>query len=256
MLDINDIYKLQGTWADFEKLIMVTGIHEWIITMGMDRAQPGSKQANRTFLSTIAKGKFTGIAEDKKFQWMHFVLRLVWVRSSEIKEIQHEINTVIEEFGLPDNITLERYLSSDIYSWCVDEGLTVEEIYPSYQNQYVAFTHMWQLMENGLFKCPIVPYCRIPGGSEVTGYIPDKTDLFREELANFDHNPDENLFGSPYKWKRKGGEVAQVAEKILDDSVYSVGWGIFSGRELFMGTPRIKRANMFGMHVKAGVNYY
>jgi len=248
-----EIYSLQCDWDGFNRLQAISGIREWIITLGLDRAQPGSKTANRTFISTIAKGKLPSVS-DPRFQWIYFVLRLKWIESSEIQDIKEEFDTVMENFGFPDNITLERYLSSDIKSWCDDEDYECEEVFPNYQNQYVAFTSMWQLMSNGLFKCPEVPYYRNPLTEEIEPFIPDRPDLFREELENFDHDEFERFFGSPFKLKRKKekkDEEAVAEERILDDSVYSVAWGIHSSRDIWIGSEKhpLWQQEQYGVHI-------
>lgn len=221
----------------------------------MDRAQPGSKLANRTFLSTIAKGRIPW-ETDKRLEWMYFLLRLVWVESSEMKDIQNEINTVQENFGIIDNICLESYLASDIESWLKDEQLDVEMVFPNYKNQYVAFTALWQLMENGLFKAPPLPYFRIRGTSDIT-VIGEEPDLFREELEVFDHDPDERIFGSPYKKKKKEADIDTWGlEKIYDDSVYSVAWGIYASRDIWSGSLRTGTQGFFGVRVPGSESLY
>lgn len=226
--------------------------------MGMDRAQPGSKLANRTFLPTVAKGRLPN-EEDKRLEWLYFILRLTWIPSSEIKDIRTEIEDVENCFGTIDNICLEQYLAADVGSWLEEKEIDYEMVFPNYKNQYVAFTMMWQLMENGLLKCPDVPYYRMPGTSEIT-LFPEKDDLpdlFREELEVFDHDTGTRVFGSPYKKKGKkkeeeDGELA-VTEKILDDSVFGTAWAIHAGRNIWQGTPRGNLySNFGGVIVKAG----
>jgi hypothetical protein len=107
------------------------------------------------------------------------------------------------------------------------QGIACELVYPTYDRQREAFTEFFIACRDGRFKAPSVPVKGSKGQS----------DIFREELSVFDHNPDPpRWFGSPEKKEKYG---------IQDDSVYSVAWGIHGGRELTIENFREIRGSTF-----------
>jgi hypothetical protein len=245
-LSINKVYHMQGGMPELLELQRVTGIKEWILTMGLDRAQPGSQEANRTFVSTILKGKIPNEPDEKR-AWMYFMLRLLWVESSDIREILGEIEYVCENLGIPDNIALESYMAADVKVILDEREIPNELVHPNYNHQLEAFTMMYQILENGYFKCPMVPYYRNRGTDQlVRGQAPDGVpDMYQEELLIFEHDFDARAFGSPYKLKRKVKKSAENEEsgssyvdRVLDDSVFGGSWGVWASRFIWVGSER------------------
>lgn len=246
-LSINSVYGLQGTVEDLKRLEKVTGINEWVLTMGLDRAQPGSTNANRTFVSTILKGKIPNEPDEKK-AWMYFLFRLLWIPTSDIRDILGEIEYVYENFGPPDNVSLESYLAADVKVILDEKEIPNELVHPNYNHQLEAFTMLYQVLENGNFKAPKVPFYRVKGSDRLMdGICPeDIDDVFREELILFEHDADMRAFGSPYKIRRKTKKSAENEEEgsvyidmVLDDSVFGVAWGIWSSRFTWQGSNRL-----------------
>lgn len=252
---IDSVYSLQGTMDDLMKLQKITKIKEWILTMGLDRAQPGSQEANRTFVSTILKGKIPN-EPDEKQAWMYFFFRLLWVESSDIREILGEIEFVCDNLGIPDNMALESYMAADVKVILDEREIPNELVHPNYNHQLEAFTMLYQVMEGGFFKCPIIPYYRSMGTDQlVHGYPPDFVqDVFREEALIFEHDFENRAFGSPYKLKKKLKKATENEEsgssyldRVLDDTIFAGAWGIWAGRLLWQGSERFGlQDNNFG----------
>jgi len=246
-LSINSVYSLQGGVEELNKLQRITGIKEWILTMGLDRAQPGSVEANRTFVSTILKGKIPNEPDEKK-AWMYFLFRLLWVPSSDIREILGEIEFVCEHLGVPDNVALESYLAADVKVILDEKEIPNELVHPNYNHQLEAFTMAYQVFEGGYFKTPIVPYYRNYGTDDLINHIPPDgvNDVFREEVLIFEHDFEARAFGSPYKLKRKlkksnfenDEATSSYVDRVLDDTVFGVSWGVWAGRFLWQGSER------------------
>lgn len=79
------------------------------------------------------------------------------------------------------------------------------------------FAEFFNSVKFGNFKAPLIP---IPGFKN--------DDILREEMAMFDHLPPETgkkagFFGSSEKSKKNG---------IQDDVIFTIGAGMYAGREL------------------------
>lgn len=71
--------------------------------------------------------------------------------------------------------------------------------------------------------------------------------ILREELSMFDYHPQKKWYGSPEK-DQQGG--------IQDDSVYSLGWAVYGGREFGVDDFRERKADpFFGTYVPGGKKY-
>jgi hypothetical protein len=125
-------------------------------------------------------------------------------------------------YGWLDKIVVEQYQAQDFYDWCVGQGYEAEFMPASSKNQDALYTEFYQLVNQGYFKSPKVPYYTDEDGNLYQGYT-TKEDILREEMEIFTcdiyRNQKTKWWGSPEK-KHKGG--------IKDDVVFSIAWGIYA----------------------------
>ncbi len=134
------------------------------------------------------------------------------------------------EYDGIDSLCSERWGAWDLATWCEEHEIQFEAIFPSFDVQRKAFSELFLIVNHSRFKTPEII---VPGSK--TGNI------LHEEMEIFDHDPDKKWYGSPQKNERNG---------IQDDSVFSVAWTIFGGRNFGVDDFRERRGHSnFGIFV-------
>lgn len=210
--------------ASFEELQTLSSLYntDFSILSGVDRADPmkiDKTKGARTILSIIAKGlpnsrNNPSLMYDEKsvHKYIYFVLNIVHVASNELDDVKYHILEAHEEYQGVDVLCAERWGMWDVGPWCEENDIIFEAIQPTYDKQKLAFSELFFLYRNGMFICP-------PLGVKGT----HEDDVLEEEALKFDHNPIKKWYGSPQKTDLHG---------VQDDAMFSVGWGIYGGREL------------------------
>jgi hypothetical protein len=206
------------------------------IDMGDPYAQKGKA---RSILTLVLKGlpgsrtnpKIALAQADPKY--LYFLIELQNIVSHSVDDIKKRLDVVHEQFMGINTLCSERFGAWDLDKWCQERDIAFEPIYPSYTNQRSAFKVLLEIIRDGQFKAPPIA---VPGSK--------KDDLFREELSIFNHDSGKKWFGSPEKMEKFG---------IQDDSIFSVGWCIYGGRQLSIEDFRIRRTSMsFGTAMYSG----
>lgn len=209
------------TFEELQKLGQLYNT-DFAICIGLDRADPMKQDLTkgaRTILTAVAKGLPNSknnpeiYMEDSAVKkYIYFLVDIVHIESSTLNEIQHHIQKLHDEFDGLESFCSERWGMWDFGPWCEEKEMRFEAIQPSYDRQKAAFSELYSLHQQGLFKTPEV---RIPGAKN--------SNLLEEEILLFDHNPAKKWYGSPEKNEKYG---------VQDDSVFSLAWAIYGGREL------------------------
>ena len=229
------------TMCSMEALMKLSDLldTDWAIMAGVDRADPmksGRTQA-KTIVSIIAKGlqgsrsSYISIEEGSVPHYIYFLLHLVDVPDDSLEGIKDVLSETQIIYSGIDTLCAERWGMWDIANWCEENDIAFESIYPNYDKQKMCFTELYTILRDGRFKSPPV------------GVSGTKTNnIIEEEALIFDHDSSKRWFGSPEKKERYGTQ---------DDSIYSIGWGIYGGRELGIDDfkERFKDTN-FGTFVK------
>lgn len=194
---------------------------DWCILVGLDRADPESNRRTpaRTIITVVAKGmrgsKVLSSFVDGALSnsYIYFLLYLTTCPSHTGEEIKNNLLYIKDLYGSIDKFTSERWGAWDFPDWCDENDIGCELVYPNYERQRPAFTELHLSVRDGRFKAPKIPVKGIKGD-----------DVLREEMGVFTHSPDPpRFFGSPEKRERYG---------IQDDSLFSLAWCIYGGREL------------------------
>jgi hypothetical protein len=244
---VSDVYQLHvgetpcmASREDLEKLTTLYDTN-WAILVGLDRSDPMQTTSSaRTILTAIAKG-LPGSRSDPsmmydlgKHSYIYFLLHLSHIVSASMDDIKLELSAVHSEYDGIDVIGGERWGLWDLSSWCTDNGILFIPISPNQSRQKEAFTELFQLFMTGLIKAPPV---KVRGSKQ--------SDILQEELINFDYNPKNGSYGSLNKEDKNG---------IQDDVIYSLGWGIWGGKNLSVEDFRPRTTNMiFGEFFKEPV---
>jgi len=209
------LYKMPATREALEKIGKVYGCN-FVIGVGLDRAQRHSKHYGRTVMSCVARGALS--AETS----LYFVLDIFIPTESTLPVLAEKFLEWSREYGWIDKVAVETYSSQDFYDWVSDKALAAEFCTPSFQKQKPVFFTMSNIVDNGYLKCPPVPYYTDEDGKLYRGFT-NKEDVFMEELDMFNYIPGvtekTGTFGSPEKNKKSG---------VQDDTVYSVAWAIYA----------------------------
>jgi len=176
---------------------------------GLDRALPYSKHGDRTFWTTIAKGKTRG-------EEYYVILNQ--------QEISNSSEKFIKDIILEDHykyrfvkIALEVYQSSDLFEWATSQGIEAELVHPIDKVQVKSFTTLHQILQNEQLAIPEgLPY-EYDKGDRKSGKLP----ILVKEMREFEHEMD----GAVPKFGHKPGT------KYHDDSVYSLNWAIYALRD-------------------------
>ena len=226
---ITSIYSLEHAsghprMCTIEELVKLGDTYQtdFAILAGVDRADPMKADLTRgakTIVTIVAKGLPGSrlnpdmyLEETNIKKYMYFLLHLVHVESNELNQIKHVLKDAIDEYDGIETLCGERWGMWDIGDWCEQNSMGLEIIQPSYDRQKEAFSELFLLYRQGLFKTPRI---RVEG---MKG-----SDILEEEAAMFDHNPAKKFYGSPEKADKAG---------VQDDSIFSLGWCIYGGRNL------------------------
>ena len=241
---VDDIYTLgefdiadMATMQDLQKLTDMFDT-DWALLAGTDFGDPYAERGQaRTILSVWAKGLAgsrstpTAVIPDPKY--IYFLLCILNVEDHSLDVVKKKLDEIDTEFDGLDILCSERYGAWDLKPWCEEREVIFEPIYPSYNRQVAAFKEILLLVREGRLKAPIVPIV----GSK-------KRDIFREEMGVFMHDGDKKWFGSPEKKEKYG---------IQDDTMYSLGWGVYGGREISFEDFRVRSLTpSFGYFVSGG----
>jgi len=219
MAVINDLKKLEETFDTHFSLLA-----------GIDRGDPSAVRGKaRSIVSVVAKGlpgsrsnpSMTTLLEAAP-RYVYFLLLLADIKNHSLDLIKEVLDLCNDEFDGIDALCSERYGTWDMQTWCDDRNVTFETIYPNYGRQREAFNELYNIVKASLFKAPKTYI----NGSK-------KEEIFIEEMSIFDHDIDKKWFGSPEKDEKYG---------IQDDCIYSVGWGVYGGRNLTADHFRIRKS--------------
>jgi hypothetical protein len=206
---------------------------KWAILGSIDRADP-LKITNRgakTIFTCMAKGlpgsgSRPFIADDQKVpNYIYVMLHFANIEDHSLESLKSVILECHNEFGGIDKLCGERWGIWDLVPWCEESDIPFETVFPTYEKQRGAFSELYIVCSGCRFKCPPMG---VMGVKEI--------DLFREEASVFFHDPDKKWFGSPEKGDKDG---------IQDDSMFSVAWCIYGGRELNVNDFRERRKESY-----------
>lgn len=211
LITTDSIYHTPATSADLDRIQKVFGVN-FIIGVGLDRAQMISKAPDRTVLTCVARGI---VSPEVSY---YFVLDMFIPKESTLTVLSEKILDWTTTYGWIDKVVIESYLGQDFYSWCLERGYDAECTPATFKNQKIVFTELYQLMEQGLLKAPKIPYYADDSGELFFGYSV-KEDILREEMKAFSYSSTKKWFGAPEK-RLKGG--------IKDDTIYSLAWAVYA----------------------------
>jgi len=235
---VEDIYTLvspfgRSQMATMENLNTMTDMFDthWAICAGMDFGDPyATRGLARTIMTVVAKGlpgsrsnpHLNIITEDAAPKYLYFLMRIALLEDHSLDTMKEMFEEVGEEFDGIDTLCSERYGAWDVAKWCEDRAIVFEPIFPTYDRQREAFREVLLAMREGRFKAPRIA---IPGSK--------KEDVLREEFSVFNHDSEKRWFGSTEKMEKYG---------IQDDSIFSLAWSIYGGRDLSPDDFRIRKS--------------
>ena len=193
---------------------------DWAILVGLDMSDPMAIQKKaRTIITVVAKGlpgsKYDSswIMQDQAdLNYIYLVLGLIHVEDSSIRKTKEYLQLIHEEFDGVDRFCGERYGSWDLMGWWEERGVEAELISATYDRQRDGYKAFYHIVANGRLKKPKIYVEGVKG-----------EDILEEEMNMFTHDPDTRWFGSPEKEERHG---------VQDDSVFSLNWCIYGGRNV------------------------
>jgi hypothetical protein len=222
---IDTIYTLKDSYGSNAKMtnykLMEIGNRfntDWSILTGIDMADPYSiKGKARSVVIAYAKGLPGSrdnpyMSDNLSPKYLYFLLSLSIAEKNSIDNIKDILEEIDTEYSGIDTLCSERYGIWDMGKWSEEKNIGFEPIFPNYDRQREAFKEFYNAIREGRLKSPDI--C-VPGSKN--------RDIYREELLNFDHDPDSKWFGSSEKMEARG---------IQDDSVFASIWCIFGGRLL------------------------
>lgn len=248
LLPITNYYELKSAYgmpqmAPVKALEALGNLYntDWAISVGLDRADPlknDPTQGANTIITVVAKGlpnskniSITDLPDVPNY--IYFLLHLKMVESSDLNDIKTELLLIKETYDGIDSLGSERWGTWDMISWCEANEIPLEIISTAYDTQKTVFSALFLLYHQGRFKTPPIVQ---PGAKG--------PDILKEESGIFDHDPKRKWYGSPEKETRNG---------VQDDSVYSLAYSIFAGRELNVGAFRSRTgAQFWGISVPNG----
>lgn len=221
-----------ATMVDLERLSDIYDTN-WALLVGLDRGDPLKTSTNaRTIVSAVAKGligsrstPFLYDSDKTVPEYLYILLHLTIILNHSLEDMKSVIMEVQNEFDGIDSICGERWGTWDLATWCEDESIAFDPIFPTYDKQKAAFTEFYGAARTGRFKCPPLAVAGSKG-----------EDILAEEAKAFDHDIDKRWFGSPEKSEKYG---------IQDDCIFSVGWCIYGGRLLSIDHFRQRKAGGF-----------
>ena len=192
---------------------------------GLDRALPYSKHGDRTYWTTVAKGK----ARDEEF---YIILNQEEIVASNEKLIKQAIWNDHKRYRL-DNCVFEVYQAADIHQWALENGIECEIVHPTDRVQVPSFTNFHQIVEAVQLAIPEgLPYEYLEDDRGKKKRENTKIPTLVKEMREFEHE----LEGDIPKFGHKPGT------KYHDDSVYSLNWAIYAlrEREVYEHKPRAR----------------
>jgi hypothetical protein len=246
VMPLEEVYSLRdcsgvpqkATLNDLEKIGNLLDT-KWAVLGSIDRADPlkATNKGARTIFTCMAKGlpgsgSHPFIDDGKTIpNYIYFMLHFDNVLDHSLESLKAIITECHEEYGGIDRLCGERWGIWDLVPWCEDKEIPFETVFPTYEKQRAAFSELYILASGCRFKCPPLG---VMGSKE--------EDLFREEASIFFHDTDKKWFGSPEKKDNNG---------VQDDSLFSIGWCIYGGRELNVNDFRERRnTSFFGTMIK------
>lgn len=221
--------------AEFEKLSEIFDT-DWALLAGLDRADPMKKRTSaRTIVSITAKG-LIGSRNNPFKVWkgnppyFYILLYLADVTDHKLEAIKEHIQLIHDTFDGVDVLGGERWGAWDLAPWCEERDVKLDLWVANYDRQKAIFTEFYQAVKFGRFKTPPLA---IQGSK--------KDDIFKEEADVFDHQgpaqtgKKSGWFGSPEKFMRGG---------VQDDVMFSIGGGIYAGRELGVANFRERKGKI------------
>jgi len=224
---MDDVYKLSDrhsnslmiTMEDLDRLSEIFDT-DWAIMAGADFGDPyATSGLARTIFSLIAKGlpgskiqPHVFNPDDVSPKYLYLIIALKNVENHSMGVVKTLLEDANNEFDGIDTFCSERYGAWDVAEWCEERSIEFEPIFPTYERQKPAFKELLEAATEGRIKSPIIV---VPGSKE--------SDIFKEELGEFNHDSSKKWFGSSEKFEKYG---------IQDDSIFSIGWGIYGGRKL------------------------
>ena len=192
----------------------------WAISSAFDRADPmATEPLARSIYTCIAKGLVGSkskpfMAYEAGFipRYIYFMLNIQHLVNNSLEEMKRLLMESHTEYDGLDKICAERWGTFDLAPWCEDNDIEFEAIHPGYEKQKEAFTMLFTLYRDLLFKTPRIP---------IQGQKMD--DLLEEEAMVFDHDIKLRWFGSNEKFQKYG---------VQDDAMYSLGWNVYGSRTL------------------------
>lgn len=225
LVPMDDLYSLQGMGApclaSCDDLRKMSNIYDtnWSIHAGIDRSDPSAKNPQaRTIITVVAKG-LTGSRSNSNIlstdrdvpEYIYLLLHFAHVLDASLEGIKRELKSAYVEYDGLDTVCSERWGAWDLAPWCAEHEIQFETVFPHYELQKKAFSELFVIIRNARLKSPSII---VPGVGHAN--------LLHEELCMFDSNAQKKQYGSPQK-DQQGG--------VQDDSVYSLGWCIYGGRE-------------------------
>jgi len=239
LVPVDDLYQLKSMnapcYASNEMLQKLGEKYDtgWSIHAGIDRSDPMAKNPlARTIVTAVAKGltnskTYPNIEMNKREvpEYIYFLLHLAYIEDATLEGIKKELKNVYNEYDGIDTLCSERWGAWDLAPWCSEHEIEFEAIFPSFDVQKKAFTEMFVIVKNARFKSPEI---LVSGTNEAN--------ILREEMKMFDYDPQKKWYGSPQKFENKG---------IQDDSIFSLAWGVYGGREYGVNEFRDRKTNIF-----------
>ncbi|MFA5397200.1 MAG: hypothetical protein WC346_14415, partial [Methanogenium sp.] len=242
LIPIENYYKLtdgfnpcMATMDDLDKMGDLFDT-DWAILAGIDRADPMKTREGgaRTVVTCIAKGLPGSRSHFQPYDeqgnkavpnYLYLLLHLAVIENNSLESIKEALLSCNEEFDGIDTLCGERWGVWDIVTWCEEQSIKFEVVFPNYDKQRAAFSELYVAVKNGRFKAPVV---HILGMKE--------QDILREEMRIFYHDTDKRWFGSPEKNDKEG---------IQDDSMFSNALCLYGGRELGVDAFRRRKKKMW-----------
>lgn len=224
LIPIEEVYTLKTPnahprMADLRDMENLTNTYDtdWMILAGIDRSDPMKKQwAARTILTVIAKGLPGSRSRPEMYydetvkKYIYFLLYIAHIETASLSDIKGELVEVMYTYNGIDVMGAERWGMWDIGDFCEENNIIFEPVFPTYDKQRDAFSELYTLYKTGMFKAPSVA---IAGAKS--------EDILEEEARNFDHDPIRRWYGSVEKQEKYG---------VQDDCMFSLAWGVYSGR--------------------------
>ncbi len=193
------------------------------IQVGIDRADPMKQNlfvGAKSIVSFIAKGlpgsrsnPDTYMVKDSQVvRFFYWIISMCHIERNDIDTIKEVVERGCDIWDGVETLCGERWGMWDIEDWCEVNNITFEPVTGSYQKQKECFSELYHLVQTGRLKSTDVGIRGV-----------NSEDILQEELELFDHDHFTKFYGSPEKINKFG---------VQDDSVFSLGWGIYGGRKL------------------------